>query len=374
MDDQTLNRRQILGGVAAASATGLLGTAASAQAAAADLPDMGSAQAPPITDVKGKVAYITGGSSGIGLGIAQVFYEAGMKVVIGYLDEQHIGDALKKFPTNDPRIHHIKHDVMDRDSWERVADEIEKKFGGLQVLVNNAGVGLQAPASTGTYKDWEWGLGVNLWGPIYGTHTYVPRMLASKQGAQIITTTSTSGILPGSGAGIYTVAKIAAVGFMEELRLELRNTNIGTSCFVPGLTATNIGVSESYRPAALKNDGPPALAPGAQPRPPGGSGPRPPRPPAAPATDVDPASVRPMDPIVAARFVLDGLLHNDLYIVAEPEYRLGVEARCNALLESMNPFKPLAPRLINNNVYRSPMYVQEIQHRRATQTRDIKGI
>ncbi len=72
-------------------------------------------------------------------------------------------------------------------------------------------------------------------------------MLASKQGAQIITTTSTSGILPGSGAGIYTVAKIAAVGLMEELRLELRNTNIGTSCFVPGLTATNIGVSESYR-------------------------------------------------------------------------------------------------------------------------------
>jgi NAD(P)-dependent dehydrogenase (short-subunit alcohol dehydrogenase family) len=374
MDDQTLNRRQILGGVAVASAVGLLGAAASSEAAAADLPDMGSSQAPPITDVKGKVAYITGGSSGIGLGIAQVFYEAGMKVVIGYLDEQHIGDALKKFPANDPRIHHIKHDVMDRDSWERVADEIEKKFGGLQVLVNNAGVGLQAPASTGTYKDWEWGLGVNLWGPIYGTHTYVPRMLASKQGAHIITTTSTSGILPGSGAGIYTVAKIAAVGFMEELRLELRNTNIGTSCFVPGLTATNIGVSESYRPAALKNDGPPALAPGAQPRPPAGSGPRPPRPPAAPATDVDPASVRPMDPVVAARFVLDGMLHNDLYIVAEPEYRLGVEARCNALLESMNPFKPLAPRLINNNVYRSPIYVQEIQHRHATQTRDIKGI
>ena len=63
-------------------------------------------------------------------------------------DEQHIGEALKHFPENDPRVHAIKHDVMDRDSWERVADEIEKKFGGLQVLVNNAGVGLQAPAST----------------------------------------------------------------------------------------------------------------------------------------------------------------------------------------------------------------------------------
>ena len=374
MDDQTLNRRQLLGGVAAAGATGLLGAAGTTQAAAADLPDMGMAQAPTITDVKDKVAYITGGSSGIGLGIARVFHEAGMKVVIGYLDEQHIGDALKHFAADDPRVHHIKHDVMDRDSWERVADEIEKKFGGLQVLVNNAGVGLQAPASTGTYKDWEWGLGVNLWGPIYGTHTYVPRMLASKQGAQIITTTSTSGILPGSGAGVYTVSKIAAVGLMEELRLELRNTNIGTSCFVPGLTATNIGVSESYRPAALKNDGPPAVAPGAQPRPaPGAGGPRPPRRP-PPPEGLAPAAVRPMDPMVAARFVLDGMLHNDLYIVAEPEYRLGVEARCNALLESMNPFKPLPASLVNNGVYRSPIYVQEIQHRRATQKRDIAGI
>jgi NAD(P)-dependent dehydrogenase (short-subunit alcohol dehydrogenase family) len=372
MDDQTLNRRQILGTVAA-GAVGLLGAGAAREAAAADLPDMGSSQAPPITDVTGKVAYITGGSSGIGLGIARVFYEAGMKVVIGYLDEQHIGDALKHFPTADPRIHAIKHDVMDRDRWEPVADEIEKKFGGLQVLVNNAGVGLQAPASTGTYKDWEWGLGVNLWGPIYGTRTYVPRMLASKQGAHIVTTTSTSGILPGSGAGIYTVAKIAAVGFMEELRLELRNTNIGTSCFVPGLTATNIGVSESYRPQALKNDGPPAVAPGAQPRPAPGSGPRPRRPPAAPIPGATPAAIRPMDPMVAARFVLNGLLNNDLYIVAEPEYRAGVEARCNALLESMNPFKPLPSQLMGPGVYRSPIYVQEIGHRRATQNRDIPG-
>ncbi len=81
-----------------------------------------------------------------------------------------------------------------------------------------------------------------------------------------------------------------------------------------------------------------------------------------------------MDPLVAARFVLDGLLHNDLYIVAEPEYRAGVEARCNALLESMNPFTPLPESMNNASVYRSPIYVQEIKHRRATQTRDIKGI
>jgi len=373
MDEQTLSRRQILGGVAAAGAAGLLGGAGAGPAAAADAPAVGPSQPPPITDVKGKVAYITGGSSGIGLGIARVFHEAGMKVVLGYLDDQHIPEALKHFPANDPRVHAIKHDVMDRDGWERTADEIEKKFGGLHVLVNNAGVGLQAPASTGTYKDWEWGLGVNLWGPINGIHTYVPRMLASKQGAQIVTTTSTSGILPGSGAGIYTVSKIAAVGLMEELRQELRNTNIGTSAFIPGLTATNIGRSESYRPAALKNEGPPAVAPGAHPRSaPGAGGPRPRRRPAA-DTGGSPAAARPMDPLVAARFVLNGILNNDLYIVAEPEYRVGVEARCNALLESMVQFKPLPAELLRGNFLRTPIYVQEIAHRKATQKRDIAG-
>src|SRR5690348_3045505 len=131
MDEQTLNRRQILGGMAAAGAAGVLGVAGAREANAAAAPDVGSAQAPTITDVKGKVAYITGGSSGIGLGIARVFHEAGMKVVIGYLNEMHIGDALKNFPANDPRVHAIKHDVMQRDSWDGVANEIEQKFGPL---------------------------------------------------------------------------------------------------------------------------------------------------------------------------------------------------------------------------------------------------
>ncbi len=381
MDEQTLNRRQILGSMAAAGAAGVVGSVGARAAAAADAPNLGAppppnlgtSQAPPITDVTGKVAYVTGGSSGIGLGIARVFYQAGMKVVIGHLDEHHIGDALKHFPPNDPRVFTIKQDVMDRDSWERVADQIEKKFGTLHVLVNNAGVGLTAPASTGTYKDWEWGIGVNFWGPIYGVHTFVPRMLASKQGSHIVTTTSTSGILPGLGAGIYTVSKIAAVGFMEELRLELRNTNIGTSCFVPGLTATNIGQSESYRPESLKNEGPPAVAPGARPRTAlRAGGPRRRRA-FAGFTEGSPAAHRPMDPVVAARFVLNGILNNDLYIVAEPEYRAGVEARCNALLYSMIPFKPLPERLYSSNVYRSPIYLQEIAHRKATQSRDIEG-
>jgi len=371
MDEQTLNRRQILGGMAVtAGAAGLLGGLGVRGASAAEGPGYGPSQAPTITDVKGKVAYITGASSGIGLGIARVLHEAGAKVVIGYIDDKQIADVLKLFPENDPRLHSIRHDVMDRDGWERTADEIEKKFGTVNILVNNAGVGLQAPASTGTLKDWEWGLGVNLWGPIHGIHTFVPRMLAGKQGSQIVTTTSTSGILPGSGAGIYTVSKIAAVGLMEELRHELRETNIGTSAFVPGLTATNIGRSEDYRPAALKNEGPPAAAPGARPRAAAAGAPAP-RP--APPAGLSPAWTRPQDPLVVGRFVLDGILHNDLFIVLQPEYRMGVEARCNALLDSMVAYTPMPESMKDRDYTRTPVFVQEIEHRKATRKRDIAG-
>lgn len=377
MDDQTLNRRAILGGIAAAGAAGTLGALAPRQGAAAQtgngpaMPDMGMSQAPTITDVKDKVVYITGGSSGIGLGLAQVMHEAGARVVIGNLDEKQFPEALKKFPEKDSRIQTVVHNVMDKDGWQRTADLIEKIYGPVDILVNNAGVGLQQPASTGSLKDWEWGMGVNLWGPIYGVNTFVPRMLTRKTGAQIVTTTSTSGLLPGSGAGIYTVSKIAAVGLMEELRQELRETNIGTSAFVPGLTQTNIGQSETHRPEELKDTAPPAVTlpragGGGAPR---GFGQRPARP--APPS---PYWARPQDPVTVGRVVLDGILHNDLFIVLQPEYHMGMEARMQAFLESMTPLQPMPENIAQGNYYRTPIYVQEIAHRKATRKRTVKGI
>ncbi|HTQ98463.1 MAG TPA: hypothetical protein VMH83_00675, partial [Candidatus Acidoferrum sp.] len=186
---------------------------------------------------------------------------------------------------------------------------------------------------------------------------------------------STSGILPGLGAGIYTVSKMAAVALMEELRLELRNSNIGTTAFVPGLTTSNIGQSESYRPDSLKNleiDSAGEIAP-----------PTPPRAAAAgaaaarrapPSADTTPYARRPHDPMVAGYLVLNGILNNDLYVVAQPEYRAGIEAKAMALLESMHPVKPLPDSMYGSNSFRCPIYVQEIAHRRATLKRDIKGI
>ena len=126
MDEKALSRRQILGSVvAAAGAAGLSqlapGEARAAEAAPAGAPpatDLGVSQAPTITDVKDKVAYITGGSSGIGLGIARALHEQGAKVVLGNLDDKQFADALKMFPANDPRVATVVHNVMERDAWE----------------------------------------------------------------------------------------------------------------------------------------------------------------------------------------------------------------------------------------------------------------
>jgi NAD(P)-dependent dehydrogenase (short-subunit alcohol dehydrogenase family) len=251
---------------------------------------------------------------------------------------------------------------MERDAWEAKADEIEKKFGPVHILVNNAGVGVQSGVLNGTYNDWDWLMGVNLWGPVYGCKTFAPRMRARpNEGCHIVTTTSTSGVLVGLPNGIYAVTKFAATGLMEQLRADLRETNIGTSALIPGVTQTNIAQSESHRPETLKNAQP--YAPRAQ---------------AAPRSDPGGFWTRPQDPIVVGRLVVDGILNNDLFIFPAPEYHQGVQARAYAMLDSMVPFTPVPQNIqagIDANRYLfTPLYAQEVKHRRATRKRNIPGI
>jgi NAD(P)-dependent dehydrogenase (short-subunit alcohol dehydrogenase family) len=370
MTKKRLNRREILGGVAvSAGAAGLMaqlsGTAAAAEAASSAppaLPDQGPSQPPPIRNVRDKVAYVTGGSSGIGLGIARALHERGAKVILGNYNTEQFADALKMFPANDPRVATVVHDVMVREDWERKADEIEKKFGKVHILVNNAGVGVMSKVVDGTYKDWDWAMGVNFWGPVYGVRTFVPRMLAHKEGSHIVTTSSTDGVLLGT-AGIYAVTKMAVTGLMEQMRHDLRTTNIGTSNLVPGFTTTNIAQSENYRPPALRNDA---------------NSPRPPAPPRAAGGQQGAAGgmwARPQDPLTVGRLVVNGIVNNDMWIFPAPEYQPGVEARCLAMAESMVPFTPIpASVTANKNLYRTPIYVQEVAHRRATRKRTITGV
>jgi hypothetical protein len=157
-------------------------------------------------------------------------------------------------------------------------------------------------------------------------------MLKHGQGSHIVTTSSTDGVLLGT-AGIYAVTKMAVSGLMEQLRHELRATNIGTSNLVPGQTTSNLGRSESeYRPEALKNEAPPTpRAPGA--RPPGAARP--------PAPETTPLWARPQTALTVGRLVVDGILNNDMWIYPAPEYIVGVQARGMAMAESMVPYQPM---------------------------------
>jgi NAD(P)-dependent dehydrogenase (short-subunit alcohol dehydrogenase family) len=370
MDDIYVSRRRLFGAISSVHEAKIteLGTASVDTKAALSV---GGSQPPTITDVRNKVAYITGGSSGIGLGIARALHEAGAKVVLGNLDERQFTEALKYFDVDDSRVFTVIHDVMDKDGWQRTADAIEAKFGEVDILVNNAGVGLQQAASVGTLNDWEWAMGVNFWGPVYGVHTFVPRMRAKNTGSHIVTTTSTSGILPSTKAGIYSVSKIAAVGLMETLRAELENSSIGTSALIPGSTITNIGQSEPYRPESLRNlDADPQREPAECARQSNITR-------STPDTQRSPYWARPQDPMVVGRVVLDGIINNDLFIVLQPEWSFGFEARATALLESMVPMMPMPESMAGGSpdrYLRTPIYEQEIAHRRAMRDRHIREI
>jgi len=350
-DDFATTRRRFLGGATVAAATAASGLAASLTSATAQAQTPAPAgyrppQAAPLKDVAGKVAYITGASSGIGLGIARAAYNAGMKVIIGYIDDTQIEGALALF-ADKSRVHAIKHDVTDRAGWVRLADEAEKKFGRVHLLVNNAGVGVRAQVAEATHNDFDWGFNVNVAGVFNGIQTFVPRMRAYGEGAHICTTSSMSGVLPGGKAGIYTASKFAAMGLMEALRIELEETNIGTSVYLPGAVNTNIGRSELYRPEQLKN-APRAATAAPLPRPPGGMPGNPP----APAG---------MDPIEAGEVVMAGIRNNDLFIFSHPEFKQGIAERFESVLASIpTGHQPTKERLnLERVTMRVPLYAAE---------------
>ena len=269
-------------------------------------------------DVQGKVAFITGGGSGIGLGMATAFAKAGMKVVIADIRQDALDRAMARLKGTNLAVHPIKLDIMDRDAFARAADESEKVFGKVHVLCNNAGVGVAGPMKKATYDDWDWCVGVILGGTINGVQTFLPRILAHGEGGHIVNTASLSGVLATPGMGLYVTAKYAVVGMAEALRTELAPENIGVSAFIAGATYTELGLSHRWRPAGMKSG----------------------------YADQDEQrekmlagiTSRPdwmMDPLEVGEIVLRGIRRNDLYIWPTAHYRDGVRFRYEALLRGM---------------------------------------
>ncbi len=293
-------------------------------------------------DLDGKIAFVTGGSSGIGLGLVKVLADAGMRVAFTYRQPQHRDATLEYFRAHPaPGVHAIQLDVTDRAAFAAAADEAQQVLGGpVQLLINNAGVGVHGLMEHATYADWDWVMGVNVGGVINGVQTFLPRMLATGLPGHIVNVASIGGIAALGSVGLYATSKFAVVGLTEALRTDMVGRPIGVSVYCPGPVKSNIADSARSRPAQLADSG--YAAPGKE------QGAPPPE-----------FMLHAMDAVTAAGYVLEGIRHNRLFILSHPEFREVLSARSALLLGSI-PDEPInqqradsARWLLSSPVYES---------------------
>jgi len=206
-------------------------------------------------EFKDKVAVITGAASGIGRGIAERCAQEGMKLVLADVEETALAQAEQELQTAGATTITVRTDVSKASDVEELAQKALDAFGAVHLLFNNAGVGGGTTVWESTLEDWEWVLGVNLWGVIYGIRAFIPIMLNQNTECHIVNTASIAGLISGAGLGIYKVTKHAVVSLSETLACELaeRNANIKVSVLCPAWVNTRIMESERNRPAELQN-------------------------------------------------------------------------------------------------------------------------
>ena len=198
--------------------------------------------------VEGKVAFITGGASGLGLAMARAFTGAGMKVVIADIEDSALASAAAEFAESNAQVITMKVDVTDRAAMAKAAEDTLAAFGKVHVLCNNAGVALTGDISEHNYQDWDWVMKVNLDGVVNGMVSFLEHIKAHGEGGHVINTASMAGQVGMQGLSIYNTTKFAVVGMSEAARGDLAQYNIGVSVLCPGFVATNIYDSERNRP------------------------------------------------------------------------------------------------------------------------------
>ncbi|MEC9253180.1 MAG: SDR family NAD(P)-dependent oxidoreductase [Pseudomonadota bacterium] len=205
-------------------------------------------------DVTGKVAFITGGASGMGLAMARSFAAAGMKVAIADVEQDALDRVKAEFDASNAEVITLQVDVTDRAAMEAAADATEAAFDKVHVLVNNAGVAVGGSLDQMSYEDWDWVMGVNLDGVVNGLQAFVQRIKAHGEGGHVVNTASLAGHFAIPGLGVYTATKYAVVGISETLRADLKQHDIGVSVLCPGVVNTNIFDSGRNRPSHLQGE------------------------------------------------------------------------------------------------------------------------
>jgi len=209
-------------------------------------------------DFKDKVAVITGAASGIGRALADRCVQEGMKAVLADVEAEPLATAEASLKASGATVLAVQTDVSQVRDVEALAQKTMEAFGAVHVLCNNAGVGTEAAVWESTLAEWEWIVGVNLWGVVHGVRVFVPLMLAQDAECHIVNTASTAGLISGPGLGAYKVTKHGVVTLSETLHHELaeRGAKVKVSVLCPGIVNTRIMESARNRPGGLPPTGP----------------------------------------------------------------------------------------------------------------------
>ncbi len=279
-------------------------------------------------DFRGKVAFITGAASGIGLGLARAFAAEGMKVALADVRGDTLRQAVHGLTSRGARALAVELNVVDRTAWAAAADLVTRELGPVQVLCSNAGVNFVGLTQSATFEDWDFCLGVNVGGAVNAVRTFAPRLIERGAGGHIVITASVSGLFTNGGAGCYVTSKFALVGLAEALRADLAPFGVGVSVLCPGPVKSDLFESTvAVRPQALAATGSvPVIPPGVR-------------------REDTPIFATALSGEEVAQQVLRGIRRNDLYILTHPEIRPMLEARATALLASL-PEEPVDPKRI----------------------------
>jgi len=265
--------------------------------------------------LSGKVAVVTGGGSGIGLGIARTFAREGMAIALLDRRADTLPAAAAQVEALGARALPLAVDVTDRAALAAAADAIEAAFGRIDVVCNNAGVLVSGKAiEEVTPLEWDWVLGVNLYGTINGIAVFLPRIRRHGEGGHVVNTASIGGfeVSPVLRSGPYDVSKFAIVALSEALANDLAGTNIGVTILAPGAVTSDIRRSTEFRPA--RYGGPETLPPATGPR---TGEPR-------------------LEPDVVGRRVVAAIRNGELYAFTHREARARVEPRLRRILAALD--------------------------------------
>lgn len=275
-------------------------------------------------DFQNKVAVVTGAASGIGRALAEKSATLGMKIVLADVEEPALKQAEEELKARGAEIIALRTDVSQAGDVEALANLTFATYGAVHLLFNNAGVSVENTVWGSSLADWQWVLGVNLWGVIYGVHFFVPRMLAQGNEGHIINTASGAGLLAHAGQASYNVSKHGVVALSETLSLELaaQRAALKASVLCPGWVNTRIADAGRNRPQTLQN---------------------------TPAEEQISSEMESriqasqqllqagMSPSQVAEIVFEAIRQEKFYILTDPNIKQGVRLRMDDILEERSP-------------------------------------